>query len=167
MMVPGSYKWGPEKRATWEEWLDPDEIYYLRVPAGSAMLWRPTLLHAVTPNLSNNIRKALYISYTPRWVRPSGFMEQDPELLARCSPIRQQLLGSIPHGRHPLGQDPVGNPSSQYWFVDDWDNVPLKAWAEEQAGDGPYDWGTGQGFSHIKGPDFMFTQVKMHEKKKA
>lgn len=164
LMVPGSYQWTREQRATWESWLDPKDIVELRVPAGSAMLWRPTILHSVTPNLSQSFRKALYISYAPRWVRPSGYIDQDPALIARSTPIRRQLLGATGDGSDLLGKDPIQNPSSQYWFTDNWDSVPLKAWAEEQAGDGPYDWGLGLGATYTKGPEFQFTQMKVPQK---
>jgi ectoine hydroxylase-related dioxygenase (phytanoyl-CoA dioxygenase family) len=164
LMVPGSFNWTGEQRATWEDWLDPEDIFELRVPAGSAMLWRPTMLHSVTPNLSKSFRKALYISYGPRWIRPSGYMEQDPALIARSSPIRRQLLGAMGDGSDPLGKDPMGSPSSQYWFTDTWDNVPLKAWAEQRAGSDSNDWGLGFGATYTKGPDFNFTQVKIPKK---
>ena len=159
LVVPGSYRWSREQRATFEEWLDPADIVAVTVPAGSVMLWRPTLLHSVTPNLSATERKAIYVSYTPRWVRPSGHLEQDAELIARSSPVRRQLLGAMGNLSHPLGSDPVNSPNSQYWFSDDWDTVPLKAWAEARAGGPPHDWGTGLGVSHTKGPNFAFTQV--------
>ena len=161
LLLPGSYKWTREQRANWKSWFDPEDIFELRVPAGSAMLWRPTLLHGVTPNLSKSVRKVIYFGYTPRWVRPSGYVEQDPDLIARSSPIRRQLLGAMGQGGNPLGKDPIGNPSSQFWFSDDWDDVPLKAWAEERAHPGPYDWGLGLGSSQSIGPDFRHTQVKI------
>ena len=161
LMVPGSYNWTPSQRATWESWLDPKDIFELRVPAGSVMLWRPTILHSVTPNLSQSVRKALYISYAPRWIRPSGYVEQDPALIRRSSPVRRQLLGAMGDGSDVLGQGTNENPSSQYWFTDNWDNVPLKAWAEERAGPAPYNWGLGLGTTYTKGPDFQFTQVKV------
>ena len=161
LLVPGSYTWTREQRATWESWLDPEEIFELRVPAGSALLWRPTTLHSVTPNLSNSFRKALYISYSPRWLRPSGYVAQDPELIARSSPIRRQLLGATGDGSDLLGVDPISSPSSQYWFTDDWDSVPLKAWAEERAGPGPHEWGLGLGATYTKGPGFQFDQLKI------
>ena len=108
LVVPGSYRWSRQQRATWEEWLDPAEIVAVRVPAGSVMLWRPTLLHSVSPNLSATERKAIYVSYTPRWVRPSGHLEQDAELIARSSPVRRQLLGAMgepePSARQRSGQ---------------------------------------------------------------
>lgn len=164
LIVPGSYRWNREQRQSWEQWIDPDEIFELNVPAGSAMLWRPTLLHAVTPNFSQHDRKAIYVSYTPRWMRPSGHLEHDPDLIARSSPVRRQLLGAMGNLTDPLGKDPVNNPNSQYWFTDDWDNVPLKAWAEERAGDRAHDWGTRLGASYTKGPGFTFTQLKVPAK---
>jgi len=59
-------------------------------------------------------------------MRPSGHIEQDPELIARSSPIRRQLLGVMGNLSHPLGPDPANFPDSQYWFACDWDNIPLK-----------------------------------------
>ena len=59
--------------------------------------------------------------------------EQDPELIARCSPIRRQLLGALATNGHPLGEEPEFHPSSQYWLTKNQDDVPLRAWAEAQA----------------------------------
>ncbi len=157
LCVPGSHRWDIAKRARWQTDLPSEEIFELRVPPGSIMLWRPTLLHAASPNLSKSERRALYISYAPRWIRPSGHVEQDPDLVARSNPVRRQLLGAMGNLSHPLGSDPENSPDSQYWFAWDWDVVPLKAWAEEQAGDGPHDWGTGYGVGTAKGPGFVFT----------
>ena len=163
LLVPGSHKWSPEKRASWEDWLDPKEIFELRVPAGSILLWRPSVLHSVTPNMSNEVRKAIYVSYCPRWIRPSGYVKQDPDLVARSSPVRRQLLGEMGDLSNPLGSNPKFGPNSQYWFTDDWNSVPLKAWAEEQTKDGLHDWGTELGVSHTKGPGYNFTQVNVPE----
>jgi ectoine hydroxylase-related dioxygenase (phytanoyl-CoA dioxygenase family) len=69
LLVKGSYKWTERQRATWQEWLDPSEIFTVRVPAGSVLLWRSTSLHAVTQNKSGEARMALHVSYGPRWIR--------------------------------------------------------------------------------------------------
>ena len=164
LLVPGSFRWNREQRAAWESRVDSADIFELRAPAGSAMLWRPTLLHSVTPNLSRSFRKAIYISYGPRWIRPSGHVEQDRELIDRSSPIRRQLLGAMGDGSHPLGRNPLESPSSQHWFSDDWESVPLKKWAEQQAGPGPHDWGLGFGATCTKGPGFEFTRTRVPEK---
>ncbi len=163
LLVPGSFRWNREQRATWQNRFDPGNIFELRVPPGSVLLWRPTLLHSVSPNLSSHFRKALYISYGPRWIRPSGHVEQNPALIARSSPIRRQLLGAMGDLSDPLGADPVGAPASQHWFTEDWESVPLKAWAEARAGSGRRDWGLGFGATCTKGPGFEFTQVDLPE----
>jgi hypothetical protein len=61
-------------------------------------------------------------------------MEQDPELIARSSPVRRQLLGALDPAGDPLGTDPGWEPSSRYWLIKNWEDVPLKAWAEERSG---------------------------------
>jgi hypothetical protein len=33
-----------------------------------------------------------------------------------------------------LGKDPFWEPSSRYWLIKDWEDVPLKEWAEERSG---------------------------------
>ena len=161
MLVPGSFKWDKIQRDTWETWLDPKDIFELRVPAGSVMLWRPTLLHGVTQNFSNSIRKAIYISYCPRWIRPSSYLQQDSKILSASTPIRRQLMGAMGDLSDPLGKNPIHSPSSQYWFSDNWDNVPLKAWTESKDFNKNNDLGLGQGISHIKGPDYKFNQLRI------
>ena len=163
LLVPGSFRGNRAQRAKWESRLDPDNVFELRVPAGSVLLWRPTLLHRVSPNRSAHFRKALYISYGPRWIRPSGHVEQDPALIARSSPIRRQRLGAMGDLSDPLGADPAGAPSSQRWFTDGWESVPLKAWTEARTGSGPCDWGLGFGATYTKGPSFEFTQLDVPE----
>ena len=137
LVVPGSYRWSREQRATFEDWLDPADIVAVKVPAGSVMLWRPTLLHSVTPNLSATERKAIYVSYTPRWVRPSGHLEQDAELIARSSPVRRQLLGAMGNLSHPLAatRSTVPTPSTVQR------RLGHRQGAEARAGGPPYDWG--------------------------
>ena len=127
------------------------------------MLWRPTLLHGVTPNLSNNIRKAVYVSYCPRWIRPSSFLQQDNQLLVNSKPIRRQLLGAMGDLSDPLGKEPQKSPSSQYWFSDNWRNVPLKAWAEKNQIMRKSDLGLGFGVSELKGPQYKFNQRSLPE----
>lgn len=161
LFVPGSFKWTFEQRKDWQHWLKPNDIYELRVPAGSAMLWRPTLLHGVTPNLSKRARKVLYFSYTPRWMRPSGYMEQDSALIKRSSPIRRQLLGAMGDDGNPLGSDPVVHPVSQYWFSEDGDSVPLKAWAETYSDSKSHDWGLGLGSSSTRGEKDAYPDVNI------
>ena len=101
----------------------------LRLPPGAAVLWRTGCWHCVGPQLGTQTRKIIHIGYQHRWLRPTDFMEQEPALLARCSPIRQQLLGAVPSGA--VMGDEAFVPTSAYYRMHDAD-VPLKVWAEEQ-----------------------------------
>eukprot|EP01051_Picozoa_sp_SAG22_P006311 SAG22_NODE_407_length_10957_cov_5.081691_4_plen_453_part_00 len=135
MLVPGSHRWTPEQRSTWEDWLEPADVVPLRVPIGTVLLWRSSLLHAVSPHLSASPRYHLYFSFVPRWVRPSfrGVFSTaafpDPAgnagLLERCSPIQRQLLGAMGDLTPPA--------SSLYWFPQSEAQVPLKRWYEARA----------------------------------
>ena len=71
LVVPGSHRWSAEQRASWERTLRPALVVPLRVPLGSVMLWRSSLLHSVAPHLAGSWRHHLFVSYIPRWVRPS------------------------------------------------------------------------------------------------
>ncbi len=132
-MMPGSHKRAPQELREMERQIDPAETVELKLAPGAAVLWRTATWHCVGPNLSNKTRKIMHVGYHYRWLRPTDYIQQDPELLARCSPIRRQLLGALATDNHPLGEEPDFRPSSQYWIPGDWDDVPLKAWVEERS----------------------------------
>ena len=133
-MVPGSHKRSPQELRENQSAVDPEEAVELKIPAGSAVLWRTATWHCVGPNRSALTRKIIHIGYHYRWLRPTDYMVQDPELVARCSPIRRQLLGELAPGSDPLGADVEFAPASQYWLIRNWDDVPLRQWAAEQPG---------------------------------
>jgi ectoine hydroxylase-related dioxygenase (phytanoyl-CoA dioxygenase family) len=135
-LVPGSHKRTPQELRDMNHRVPDDQFVELNVPANTALLWRTQVWHCVTPNLSNKVRKVFYVGYHYRWLRPTDYIQQDPELIARSSPIRRQLLGALDSGGDPLGGDPFWEPSSRYWLIKNWEDVPLKAWAEERAGNG-------------------------------
>jgi ectoine hydroxylase-related dioxygenase (phytanoyl-CoA dioxygenase family) len=131
-LVPGSHKRPPQELRDYNYRVPEDQIVPLHVKANTAMLWRTQTWHCVTPNLSDRVRKVFYVGYHYRWLRPTDYVQQDPALIERSSPIRRQLLGALASGSNPLGKSPDIEPSSQYWLTRNWDDVPLKAWAEEQ-----------------------------------
>jgi ectoine hydroxylase len=133
-VVPGSHRRKPQELRDMQHRVPADQFVELNVPANTAMLWRTQVWHCVTPNLSRNVRKVFYVGYHYRWLRPTDYVQQDPALLARSSPIRRQLLGALSPNGDSLGQDPAWEPSSRYWLIKDWEDVPLKAWAEERLG---------------------------------
>jgi len=133
-LVPGSHLRPPQELRDMNFRVPADQFIELNVPANTALLWRTQLWHCVTPNLSNKVRKVFYVGYHYRWLRPTDYLQQDPALIARSSPIRRQLLGALGPDGDALGKDPAWEPSSRYWLIKDWEDVPLKAWAEERSG---------------------------------
>ncbi len=82
----------------------------VQVNAGDAVLFHNALWHCVPRNTSNVRRKNLWYVYTPVWQRLGDRTENSPELLARCSPVRRQLLGAMVDpttngGIHPSDDD--------------------------------------------------------------
>ena len=51
----GSHLWTPEQRATWQEWLKPEDVVQIRVPPGTVMLWRNQILHAVARTRTHSL----------------------------------------------------------------------------------------------------------------
>ncbi len=133
-MVPGSHKRTPQELRAMEFKVDPAEAVELLLPPGTAVLWRTATWHCVGPNQSQRTRKIMHVGYHHRWLRPTDYMQQDPTLIERSSPIRRQLLGALPSGDNPLGDDPDFHPSSQYWLTKNREDVPLRAWYEAHNG---------------------------------
>jgi ectoine hydroxylase-related dioxygenase (phytanoyl-CoA dioxygenase family) len=129
-LAPGSYRRKPEELHAMGRQVPDDQALELKLPAGSAVLWRTATWHCVGPNLSQQTRKIMHVGYHYRWLRPTDYIEQDTALLDRCSPIRKQLLGALASGGNPLGEDADVAPSSQYWLTQNREDVPLRTWAE-------------------------------------
>ena len=129
-LMPGSHKRPLQEWREMQGKLNLSEAVELRLKPGAAVLWRTATWHCVGPNLSDKTRKIMHVGYHYRWLRPADFIEQAPELLAKSSPIRKQLLGALAAGENPLGTSPDFQPHSQYWITKNSDDVPLKAWAE-------------------------------------
>ena len=131
-LMPGSHKRPLQEWRGLQGKLDLSQAVELRLEPGAAVLWRTATWHCVGPNLSDETRKIMHVGYHYRWLRPTDFIEQKPELLAKSSPIRQQLLGALPSSDNPLGASPEFQPHSQHWITKNPDDVPLRAWAEAQ-----------------------------------
>ena len=65
----------------------------ITLKAGDAVVFHNALFHSVARNTSTVRRKNLYYVYSPWWQRLSDRVESSLELLARCNPVRRQLLG--------------------------------------------------------------------------
>ena len=94
-LSPGSHKRTPQELKDMGRRVPEDESVELKLPAGSAVLWRTATWHCVGPNLSQKTRKIMHVGYHWRWLRPTDYIQQDPDLVERSSPIRRQLLGAM------------------------------------------------------------------------
>jgi ectoine hydroxylase len=127
--VPGSHRLvGPPAQADGAP--DPYGAIEVRARPGDAVLFEQPgtrrtpsereaaggCWHAVGPNTSELTRKSLFFGYGYRWLRPMDYVVMPPELLARCTPIRRQLLGDA---TTQLG----------YYLPQD-EDVPLRAWCQ-------------------------------------
>ncbi len=83
---------------------------------GTAVLFDRRLWHMRGENRSSITRKALFFSYTYRWIRARDEIRIPPELFGMITPIRAQLLGS--------GSSAIG-----HWMPNE-DEAPLRTWWE-------------------------------------
>ena len=85
------------------------------------MLFDRRMWHSRGINTSDVTRKVLFLGYSYRWLRGLDYNLIDEEILAKCDPIRRQMLGD--------GVDVKG-----WWQPTDAD-VPLKGWLLENKGE--------------------------------
>lgn len=118
-IVPGSHKRNkaPERRRN----LDNEEGLQLSVKAGTAVLFDRRMWHARGHNTSNVTRKVLFLGYSYRWLRGLDYNLMPEEILAKCDPIRRQLMGD--------GVDVKG------WWQPTDEDVPLKGWLLKNIGE--------------------------------
>ena len=67
----------------------------ITLKAGDGIAFHNALFHCVVRNTSNDRRKNLYYIYTPWWHRLRDRVQSSPELIAKCDPVRKQLLGAL------------------------------------------------------------------------
>lgn len=84
---------------------------------GDAVLFEQRTWHAVGANHSDITRKSLFIGYSYRWLRPMDYLQMPPELLAKCSPMRRQLLGDAQ--------------TALSFYLPKAEDVPLRVWQRQ------------------------------------
>ena len=119
-IVPGSHKLD-ERPPQSDSDGDPDGAIELQIEPGTAVLFDRRLWHSRGWNFSDVTRKVLFIGYSYRWLRGLDYNVMPPELLAKCDPIRRQLLGD--------GVDVKG------WWQPTDEDVPLKQWLMTHRGE--------------------------------
>jgi ectoine hydroxylase-related dioxygenase (phytanoyl-CoA dioxygenase family) len=114
-VLPGSHRHDTLDRPL-NGGLEPSGAVPICVPPGAAVIFDRRLWHSRSDNRSNLTRKALFLAYAYRWIRPRDDLRIPPELMRSLSPIRRQLLGA--------GTGAIG-----HWLPAD-DDVPLRALVE-------------------------------------
>lgn len=115
-IVPGSHLWDklPDER---DANGDPAGTIEVGVKPGTAVLFDRRLWHSRSFNYSAITRKVLFIGYSYRWLRGLDYNLMPPEILAKCDPVRRQLLGD--------------GPTEKGWWQPEPVDVPLRAWLKE------------------------------------
>jgi ectoine hydroxylase-related dioxygenase (phytanoyl-CoA dioxygenase family) len=120
MVIPGSHVRNSIPRPEHPELgFDPpgDATPVLASP-GDAVVFDRRLWHARSDNRSEVTRKALFMGYTYRWIRPRDDSVIDPAWLATLPAVRRQLLGG-------------GADAMSHWGLGEGD-PPLRAWLQER-----------------------------------
>lgn len=120
-LVPGSHRWPDRDLPVVEQMqaaIDPDQIAYAEMPAGSAVIYLGSTIHAGGANVTDVPRRGAHLSFTLGWLRTeeNNYLSVPPEYAATLPRQAQELLGyavhdSIGRGGGYLGmvrmQDPV------------------------------------------------------------
>jgi ectoine hydroxylase len=106
LIVPGSHE-----RNTLARSAHPAGAVPVLASPGDALIFDRRLWHSRSENLSRRTRRAIFLAYTYRWVRPRDELGIHPasERFRALSPVRRQLLGEPagPHHEWGLERDAV------------------------------------------------------------
>lgn len=117
-VIPGSHRLDMAPRRVDGSLSPPGAIPIVARP-GTAVVFDRRLWHARSDNRSSLTRKALFLAYSYRWIRPREELSLPPGLAATLSPIRRQLLGAA--------SGPMGH------YVPTSEEVPVKELCEWKA----------------------------------
>jgi len=120
MVIPGSHRDNriPRPEHPEQGFEPPANATPVLAEPGTAVIFDRRLWHSRSDNLSSLTRKAVFLGYTYRWVRPRDDYPIDPAWLAGLSPVRQQLLGK-------------GLDAMSHWGLGT-DDPPLRGWLRER-----------------------------------
>jgi hypothetical protein len=93
-LVPGSHKWGPDRRP------EPDEILAAEMPAGSVLFWLGGTLHGGGANTSTQWRYGVILTYSLGWLRQeeNQSLAVSPAVANTLPPQLQDMIGYTPNG---------------------------------------------------------------------
>ncbi len=70
---------------------------------GTALMFHQGVFHCGTTNNRDHARYIQHMVYAPPWLIPSDRKRNDPEFLARTTPLRRSLLGEWSRPEEPFG----------------------------------------------------------------
>jgi ectoine hydroxylase-related dioxygenase (phytanoyl-CoA dioxygenase family) len=76
------------------DFTDPEGAMPVLAEPGTAMIFDRRLWHSRSDNHSDEVRKALFLAYTYRWIRPRDELQAGKDWLASLPPVRRQLVGA-------------------------------------------------------------------------
>lgn len=81
----------------------------LCAPAGSVLLFHNGVWHRTYRHDGDQDRYTAHYIYSPPWIRPADRLRNNPEFLARTTPMRRALLGEFarPDAPYGAGYDPL------------------------------------------------------------
>ena len=108
VMIPGSHS----TQMTLPKGLVPDEDdlpirQVICGEPGTALIFHQGVYHRTGANKMDFDRYTMHIVYSPPWLIPSDRTHNDPEFLARTTPLRRALMGEWAQPEQPFG---VGYP---------------------------------------------------------
>jgi ectoine hydroxylase-related dioxygenase (phytanoyl-CoA dioxygenase family) len=120
-VVPGSHRWPDRGLPAAEQMqtaVEPEQIAYAEMPAGSAVIYTGGTIHAGGANITDVPRRGAHLSYCLGWLRTeeNNYLSIPPAYAATLPRLAQELIGyavhdSIGRGGGYLGmvrmQDPV------------------------------------------------------------
>jgi hypothetical protein len=102
VVVPGSHRWPRERQP------EDSELAYAEMPAGSAVIYLGSTIHAGGTNTRDDFwRRGIHMSFCLGWLRTeeNNLLATPPALAGSLSPRAQQLLG---YGVHDAIEDMGG-----------------------------------------------------------
>jgi ectoine hydroxylase-related dioxygenase (phytanoyl-CoA dioxygenase family) len=121
-VAPGSHRWPDRVLSPVEQIVglavEPDQLAYAEMPAGSAVIYTGGVLHGGSANTTDIPRRGVHLSYCLGWLRTeeNNYLSCPPEVAATLPRQAQEVLGYAVHdglerGGGYLGmvkmQDPV------------------------------------------------------------
>jgi phytanoyl-CoA dioxygenase PhyH len=95
LVIPGSHERNTLSRPSPGRFEEPQGAEPILAAPGDALIFDRRLWHSRSDNLSELTRKAVFLAYSYRWIRPRDEFDVDRRSarFRRLSPVRRQLLG--------------------------------------------------------------------------